>query len=205
MEIITTKVTSLYTNCYLVVNGSEAFVIDPGADARIIFEKAEERNVKITAILLTHGHYDHVGGVQDLKELTGAKIYISESDFALSNSYKNLAFAFGQGCSLKKFDADVFVTDGTYEIAGLAVKVISTPGHTAGGVCYIVGTDLFSGDTLIELSYGRTDFPSGDFSALKQSIITKIFGLDGDFVVHTGHGESTTLNFERKNNPILYD
>lgn len=200
--VLTEKVTSLETNCYTVFQNNVGFVIDPGAEADVIYNKAVEKGIKIEAILLTHGHFDHVGAVSDLQKLTGAKIYISNNDAELANSFKNLSFALGG--VMTKFTADVLVKEGEYEVAGMSVRVIETPGHTSGGVCYLTDGKLFSGDTLFCLSYGRTDFPTGDFESLKTSIIGKLFTLD-DCDVYPGHGETTRLEYEKKNNPILYD
>lgn len=204
MNVFTVHVTPLQTNCYIVQQDDRAFVIDPGSNAEGIVSKACQLGAKIEAILLTHGHFDHSGAVFELKERTGASVYVSENDLKLANSIKSLSFALGG--KVKKFDADCIVQDGEeYQIAGMSVKVIATPGHTSGGVCYIVKDCLFSGDTLFELSYGRTDFPTGNFSDLKNSICKKLFELNGDYTVYTGHGESTTLEYERKNNPINFD
>lgn len=201
MNITVFQVTSLQTNCYLVENDGEGIVIDPGADAETIFKKAQEDGVKIVAIMLTHGHFDHAGGVSDLKALTNAKIYVSKEDEELANSIKSLSFALGG--TMKKFSADKYVSDGEkLTVAGLDFAVIATPGHTSGGVCYDFGDILFTGDTLFELSFGRTDFPTGNSEELKNSIVNKLFLLDGDKDVLPGHGESTTLNFERQYNPI---
>ena len=107
---------------------------------------------------------------------------------------------------MEHFTPDVTVSGGeTLDVAGIAVKVMHTPGHTAGGVCYIAEDCIFSGDTLFELSYGRTDFPTGSFKELKNSIVNKLFALKGDYKVFPGHGAPTTLQFEREHNPVLTD
>ncbi len=203
MKVETIVVGSLDTNCYLISENGNGIVIDPGFDADRILETATNSGVKITSILLTHGHYDHVGGVAEIVRKTGAKVYIGEKDYALANSYKNLGFSFG--CTTEKFDADVLLKEGEYLVDGLSVKVIETPGHTAGGVCYQIENALFSGDTLFCCSYGRTDFPTGDYSALKKSITEKLFAIDRDLTVYTGHGNSTELFKEKRTNPINFD
>ncbi len=203
MNVTTIVVGPLDTNCYLLSENGNGIVIDAGFEADRILETAKNLNVKITSILLTHGHYDHVGAVAELVRKTGAKTYISEKDFALANSYKNLGFSFG--CVTEKFDADVLVSEGEYDVDGMPVQVIETPGHTEGGVCYIIDDALFSGDTLFNCSYGRTDFPTGDYGALKKSITEKLFGLDRDMKVYTGHGAPTELFKEKRTNPINFD
>lgn len=203
MNVTTIVVGPLDTNCYLLSENGNGIVIDAGFEADRILEIAKSLNVKITSILLTHGHYDHVGAVAELVRKTGAKVYISREDFALANSYKNLGFSFG--CVTEKFDAYVLVSEGEYNVDGIPVKVLETPGHTEGGVCYIIDGALFSGDTLFNCSYGRTDFPTGDYGALKKSIIEKLFGLDRDMKVYTGHGAPTELFKEKRTNPINFD
>ncbi len=203
MNVKTIIVGPLDTNAYLVEVDGKGIIIDPGFEADRILETAKKLSVKISAILLTHGHYDHIGGVAEIVRKTSAKVYISEKDFALANSYKNLGFSFG--CTTEKFDADVFVSEGEYDVDGIAVKVVETPGHTAGGVCYLIDGALFAGDTLFRASYGRTDFPTGNYGDLKKSIIEKLFAIDRDMTVYTGHGPSTTLFFEKKTNPINFD
>ena len=117
-----------------------------------------------------------------------------------------LYLAFYAGCKVDKFVPDVVVSGAeTLDVCGLDVRVIHTPGHTSGGVCYVVGDSIFSGDTLFELSYGRTDFPTGSFKELKNSVVNKLFALKGDYKVYPGHGAPTTLQFEREHNPILTD
>lgn len=203
MNIVTIVVGPLDTNAYLVENNGTGIIIDPGFETDRILEIAKNVSVKISAVLLTHGHYDHIGGVAEIVRKTGAKVYISEKDFAIANSYKNLGFSFG--CTTEKFDADVLVKEGEYDVDGINVKVVETPGHTSGGVCYMIGDVLFAGDTLFRASYGRTDFPTGNYGELKKSITEKLFAIDDDLTVYTGHGPSTTLFFEKKTNPINFD
>lgn len=203
MKILTFHTTELETNTYLVTNGSEAFVVDPGDGADMLTAAAEAEGAKIGWVLLTHAHFDHIGAAAELQR-GGALIVMHRDDVPLVGSFKNLAFYAGK--KVEHFTPDVTVSGGeTLDVAGIAVKVMHTPGHTAGGVCYIAEDCIFSGDTLFELSYGRTDFPTGSFKELKNSIVNKLFALKGDYNVFPGHGAPTTLQFEREHNPVLTD
>lgn len=206
---VLTKVTSVMrTNTYIVVNGDRAFVVDPGGDARDIARTIYDRDAKLDGILLTHAHFDHIGGVAELlraapqDEDRPAAVFLHKSDFDKIDSYKNLAFAMNE--TVEKFTPDVLLEGGeTFTVAGLRVRVIHTPGHTDGGVCYVAEDSIFSGDTLFQNTYGRTDFYDGSFAKIKNSIVNKLFNLKGEYVVYPGHGEPTVLDWERKNNFVL--
>lgn len=191
------------TNCYLFRDPQTglAAVVDPGFENDDL-EQALRRE-KVAAILLTHGHFDHISGVRKVRELTGAKVYLQEDDAAFpDNPELNLAGMFGSA-GVPAFRPDVLLHDGdTVTIGSRAVRVLHTPGHTAGGCCFLVEDALFSGDTLMRLSCGRTDFPTGSMSCLENSL-KKLVGLKGDYRVFPGHGPETTLDFERRNNPFL--
>ena len=203
MEISRLEVGKLSTKCYVVSNNGVAFVVDPGAEAEKVKNYADSQSLNIEGILLTHGHFDHAGAVKQLQELTDAKIYATADCVNLANSYKSMAFAMGG--IMRKFDADVVVCDGDNITMGdMSVKVIATPGHTRGGACYIVEDNIFSGDTLFQTSYGRTDLPTGDFNALEKSL-KKLFAIDGEYKVFPGHGPATTLSTERKHNLINFN
>lgn len=203
MKTITFHTTALETNTYLAINGERAFVVDPGADADKILAAAEAEGAKIEWVLLTHAHFDHIGGVAELQR-AGAQVVLHCDDLGIVSSFKNLAFY--AGVKVEKFLPDVTVSGGeTLDVAGVKVRVIHTPGHTAGGVCYVADDIIFTGDTLFELSYGRTDFPTGSFKELKNSVLNKLFVLPGDYRLLPGHGAPTTLAFEREHNPILTD
>lgn len=203
MTIITFHTTELETNTYLVLNEARAFVVDPGADADKIAAAAKNAGAVIENVLLTHAHFDHIGAAAELQR-EGALVIMHRDDVPLIGSFKNLAFYAGK--KVDRFVPDVTVSGGeTLDVAGISVEIIHTPGHTAGGVCYVAEDSIFSGDTLFELSYGRTDFPTGSFKDLKNSVINKLFVLKGDYKVYPGHGNPTTLGFEREHNPILHD
>ena len=203
MKTITFHTPALETNTSLALNGERAFVVDPGADADKILAAAEAEGAKIEWVLLTHAHFDHIGGVAELQR-AGAQVVLHRDDLGIVSSFKNLAFY--AGVKVEKFLPDVTVSGGeTLDVAGVKVRVIHTPGHTAGGVCYVADDIIFTGDTLFELSYGRTDFPTGSFKELKNSVLNKLFVLPGDYRLLPGHGAPTTLAFEREHNPILTD
>lgn len=203
MKIVTLHTTMLETGTYVVINGGRAFVVDPGADAERIIAAAEAEGAKIEWVLLTHAHFDHIGAAAALQR-EGAQIVLHRDDVKLIKSFQNLSVL--AGVKVEHFIPDVTVAGGeTLDVAGVSVKVIHTPGHTAGSVCYVAGDVIFSGDTLFALSYGRTDFPTGSFAQLKNSVVNKLFALEGDYKVLPGHEGPTTLDYERAHNPILTD
>ena len=201
----------LEVNTYIVVNGDSGFVVDPGGDADEIFAIFKKQKAKIDAILLTHAHFDHIGGVAQLVKIASESegktqstptVFLHRDEVENIGSYKNIGFS--MNANPEKFVPDVLLKGGeTLDISGLKVKVIHTPGHSKGGVCYVVGNKIFVGDTLFFTSYGRTDFYDGNAKDLKNSIVNKLFNLKGNYTLLPGHGEPTTLEFERVNNPII--
>lgn len=194
---------SLGENAYLIgADGQKnCAVIDPG-EAGPVLSALEKSGLTCEAILLTHGHFDHIGGVREVKEKTGAKIYIHEADAGMLQSGR-LSLAVLVGGHVPSAEADVLLRGGeTLTIAGLNIRVLHTPGHTKGGVCYAIESEraLFSGDTLFHTDAGRTDFPGGSAEDLFRSITERLYTLEGDYAVYPGHEESTTLNEERMHN-----
>lgn len=189
-------------NCYMISTDKAAIVIDPGCYSPEISDFLKDNADKERLILLTHGHFDHIGGAARLRGETGTPIAIGEKDApALSDPFVNLSSAFG--CALEPFSADKTVADGEKITVGdIELTAIETPGHTVGGTCYFTDGILFSGDILFEGSVGRTDFPGGSTAELMRSI-SRLLELDGSTRVLSGHGRETTVDTERIYNPYI--
>lgn len=194
----------LATNTYIVYGeNGEGFIVDPADESEIIKIKATELKTDIKAILLTHGHFDHIGALKKVKEIYKADVYAGEREKEiLESSEKNLSEYFVKPFTGK---ADIYVKDGeNINIAGFDIKVIETPGHTIGSVCYLVSKEdeqvLISGDTLFAGSHGRYDFPTGSYSQLIDSIKNRLLTLDDSIPVYPGHNEDTTIGDEK----VLY-
>ena len=202
MEIRVLPLGLICSNCYLVSTEKAAVVIDPGFNSEEVTNFLKDSFEKERLILLTHAHFDHIGAAPILREVTDTKIAIGEFDnIGLSDTHKNLSDKFHAG--LTPFCADILLSDGDeFTVGDLCFKVFHTPGHTPGGVCYLLDDVLFSGDTLFCGSVGRTDFFDGDYNALQKSV-RRLYTLDGNIAVLSGHGESTTINNERINNPFI--
>lgn len=202
MEIKCLPLGDIGTNCYLLSTEKAAVVIDPGFYSQETAKFFEENSGKEKMILLTHAHFDHIGDAVRLRNLFDAKIGIGVYDNdALADNSKNLASLFG--VDLKPFSADITFSDlEEFSVGDICFKVLHTPGHTVGGVCYLTGDNLFSGDTLFNGSIGRTDFPGGDFAVLKNSV-QRLYTLDGGTKVYSGHGNKTTVSYEKNYNPFI--
>jgi len=203
------------TNCYFLyrTGAPEAIVVDPADYGDKIASALEKNGFKVAGILITHGHFDHIWGCEELKSLADAsaqvdgrepvKVYACEAEKELlKDARKNVSASMKRSYSL---DADVYVKDGEeITLAGMTFKVIETPGHTEGGCCYYFEEPgiLISGDTLFQESVGRTDLPTGSMSTLVRSIKDKLFVLPEETVVYPGHGDSTTIAYEKKYNPF---
>lgn len=205
MEIRKFSLGQMGTNCYVLwdENSLEAVVIDPGFEDNRVLDIIEKSKLNVKYILLTHGHFDHLGGVNQVKDTTGAKVLIHENDAdCLMDPSRNLSVLAGMNLELEPADG-LLSENEVIAIGDLKIRVIHTPGHSKGGVCFYVGDTLIAGDTMFNTSIGRTDFADGDLSELLESINHKIFLLDDDVKVLPGHGENTTIGYEKKNNPFL--
>ena len=182
------------TNCYLVWDETSptCVVIDPGYEPETVLNEVKKLGKEIAAILLTHGHFDHVGGVKDLAAETGCKVYLNEAELSMPP----------QMTAGSLYYTNLYAEGDFVEAAGLSFKVLHTPGHTPGSVCLCCENALFSGDTLFWGSCGRTDLPGGSWSTIRTSL-KRLADLPGDYDVYPGHGDSTTLSFERKMNPYM--
>lgn len=204
MKIHTLNLGELRSNCYVVETApGRCIIVDLGGDADYLMNFLKLNKLKLTKILLTHGHFDHIGGVEEVRRLTGAEVFIHLNDSEMLTSEK---FSLAFGMSYNPFipvtlwtavEEDAIIQDGE-----LSFKVIHTPGHSGGSVCYICEDVIFSGDTLFNRSIGRTDFLGSNPIDMKKSL-KKLSLLEGDYKVLPGHNMPTTLDFERKMNPYM--
>lgn len=207
MRITNLPSGALQANTYLAVDEktNEGFIVDPGGYNKVLTKEVRDNDVKIKYIILTHGHSDHICGVNEHKaEFPDAKIVAYKDEEAmLENPNLNQSPGFGVPYSTK---ADILVNDGDeLKVGDVTLKFIHTPGHTEGGMCIYVkeAKALFSGDTLFRQSIGRTDFPGGSYKEIMDSIRKKLFLLPDDTNVFPGHMGTTNIGFEKENNPFV--
>ncbi|MBE6765814.1 MAG: MBL fold metallo-hydrolase [Clostridia bacterium] len=206
MKVTTFHVGGLFTNCYLVTDEKSGIsaVVDPGAySAQLRQAISALGEGKLEYILLTHAHFDHILGAKEIKETTGAKIAVHKNDEdMLTSGDKSMSSFYGVG-SDQLPSADVILNDGdTVKVGDMSFRVMHTPGHTTGSVCYIGDDVIFSGDTLFAGTCGRCDFPGGSLPQMLASL-KKLSELEGDYKVYPGHDTDTTLDYERKNNEYM--
>lgn len=202
-KIIKLVVGELQENCFILFDeNKDAFIVDPGASSENIIEAIEKNDLNIKYILLTHGHFDHVGAVAALKKRFKAQIYLHKNDRNfLENPKEVRESAFG--LQIEAANVDVFVNDGDeIPFSDDKIKVIASPGHTIGSVCYLFKNYLFAGDTLFNGSIGRTDFPESDNSLMMESL-KKLKELDDNIYVLSGHGPESQMSYEKMTNPYL--
>lgn len=207
MKLMHTTLGPIFTNCYFVVdNDKNTVIIDPGANPARVNQLLEENELVPKAILLTHGHFDHIGAVKGIKaKHPEVRVYIGEKDVPmLSSALDNRNWRMHiDPKDYEGLSADVPVHDGDeITVGGLTFKAMETPGHTLGGMCYICEDCIFSGDTLFRHECGRCDLEGGDYSEMLRSL-KRLHDLKGDYNVLPGHDELTTLQEERNNNRYM--
>lgn len=202
MPILSVCAGALEVNAYIIWDerSEEALLID-APEAGPVLRMLGENGLKLKSILLTHGHFDHIQGLKELADVTGAEVAIHRLDAEmLTDPKENLGYYLGEDCACKR--ADRLLADGDeIEAGGIRLRVLHTPGHSRGSVCFVGDGAVFTGDTLFYLSVGRTDFPHSDARAMRESL-SKLFMLDPSLKVYPGHGMASGIGFESENNPF---
>ena len=194
MNVKTLVLGAYGTNCHIIwgEHSSKCLIIDPGYEPDTVLDAVEELGLTAEAILLTHGHFDHVGGVRGIVADTDCKVWLNTADCAMPPMMTDGPLYY----------TNTYKGGETLKLAGLKIDVMATPGHTPGSVCLFCEDHIFSGDTLFAMSCGRTDLPGGDPDQLRQSL-ARLNTLQGNYFIHPGHGSSTCLRDEKKYNPYL--
>ncbi len=204
LEIVWLVLGPVQTNVYIAYNkeSKECFIVDPADRADKIIAKIDELGLLPKAILLTHGHFDHIGAVDELREKYNIPSYITKEDSCMASDANANAGLSLMGRSVRCICDELLADKDRLELAGVKIKVIGTPGHTRGSCCFYLPSEgvLFSGDTLFAGSYGRCDLEGGSESSIFRSIREKLFTLPDDTLVYPGHMDSTTIGYEKQYN-----
>lgn len=203
VKVLSSSRYVLTANCYGILSEKAAVVIDCGKFSNPVADFLKYNADKSRVILLTHAHFDHIGGARELREKTGVPIAIGETEAQrLSDPVYNLSGRFGK--PIHTFSPDYTISDEqTVTVGDLKIKAYEMPGHTAGSMVYLAGNNLFSGDTLFAGSIGRTDFPGGNADEMTASLERMLWLFDDNVIVYPGHDEKTTIGKEKINNPYL--
>lgn len=205
MILETIPVGMIQANCYILGDEEtrEAVVIDPGGDTPVILRALEARKLNPTAILATHGHFDHVEGLASLKRAIGTPIYLHQGDLPLVQGMTGQGLLFGVRVEAAPAPDRLLEEGDRVAFGTLSLEVLHTPGHSLGSVSYLIDKSVFVGDLLFAGSIGRTDLQGGDYQTLLQSVRTKIFTLPDDTVIYPGHGPASTVATEKRTNPFF--
>ena len=205
MKLYRMPLGAFATNCYIVIDESNqhCLVVDPGSEGNCLVEFLKEKGLQPEAVILTHGHGDHIGGVQAVVDEFKVPIYINKGDEEyLTNGELNLSSTYGQPVKVTG-DVRLIKEADVISLGDHTFTVIETPGHTPGGVCFYGEGLVLAGDTLFQESIGRTDFPRSSYEDLIDAVRTKLFALPDETVVYPGHGPETTIGHEKIYNPFV--
>jgi glyoxylase-like metal-dependent hydrolase (beta-lactamase superfamily II) len=201
------SVGPLQVNCFIVAcrSSGEAAVIDPGEEGERILRLADKEGLRISKVINTHGHFDHIGANQYVVEKTGAELLIHADDLPLLQNARSHAEIYGLSVTASPEPDRLLDQGDAVQFGELSFNVLHVPGHSPGGICLAGEGHLFVGDVLFSGSIGRTDLPGGDFDALVEGVRERLFALPDETIVHPGHGPDTTIGRERRMNPFVGD
>lgn len=207
MEIIAMPVGLVQANCYIVYKKEEkdALIIDPGGEPEKIIEAVGSNQLNVKAILLTHAHFDHIGGLDSVKRFTHAPVYLHKAEWSWPGEPRLNGSAKLMGQTVTAQEANQELEEGILEVGGFSMETLHTPGHSPGSISFVFTKENFAvcGDVLFQQGIGRTDLIDGDMNILENSIREKLYRLPDDLTVLPGHGPATTIGYEKKNNPFF--